>query len=200
MNLPGGESASHPTTPPDEVNRLWQHGMHEERLFHDRLNYFSFLETGLLTICVIMYNKEPSIGFFLPVAVVALLLTLLWLVIQVRHWAYVEHVHVRIRQLVPEYRATVEAFAGPGRRDGLSISKPLALAVPALFACTWIALFVWILIHAEARTPEAFLTPERAAILVLAAVVGWLVLRLRRTERILKEMRRPPEPPSVTPP
>ena len=27
--------------PPDEVNRLWQHGMHEERLFHDRLNYFS---------------------------------------------------------------------------------------------------------------------------------------------------------------
>ena len=70
MNLPGGESASHPTTPPDEVNRLWQHGMHEERLFHDRLNYFSFLETGLLTLCVIMYNKEPSIGFFLPVAVV----------------------------------------------------------------------------------------------------------------------------------
>ena len=59
--------------PADEVNRLWQHGMHEERLFHDRLNYFSFLETGLLSICAIMYNKEPAVGFFLPLTVVGLL-------------------------------------------------------------------------------------------------------------------------------
>lgn len=171
----------------DQINRIWQHGMHEERLFHDRLNYFSFLETGLLTICVIMYNKEPSIGFFLPVVVVALLLTFLWLIIQVRHRVYVEHVHVRIRELVPEYRATVDAFAGPGRRDGLSISKPLAMAVPALFACTWIALFVWLLVRSQAPSlPEAFLTPERAALLVMGAVIGWLVLRTRRLERILK--------------
>lgn len=195
MTAPGGESENRPATA-DEVNRLWQHGMHEERLFHDRLNYFSFLETGLLTICVIMYNKEPAIGFFLPVAVVALLLTLLWLVIQVRHWAYVEHVNNRIRQLVPEYRATVESFS----RNGLSISKPLALAVPSLFACTWIALFVAILIRAGSPAPEAMLTPERAVLLVLATVVGWLVLRVRRTERIVKEMRRRPDPPSVTPP
>lgn len=186
MNLPDVE----PQPSPDQINRLWQHGMHEERLFHDRLNYFSFLETGLLTICVIMYNKEPSIGFFLPVAVVALLLTLLWLIIQVRHWVYVEHVHVRIRSLVPEYRATVEAFAGPGRRDGLSISKPLALAVPTLFACTWIALFVWLLIRSQAPgLPVAFLTPERAAIIAMAAVIGWIVLRTRRLERILKANR-----------
>lgn len=184
MNPPAPISPS-----PDEVNRLWQHGMHEERLFHDRLNYFSFLETGLLTISVIMYNKEPAIGFFLPLAVVALLLTLLWLIIQVRHWVYVEHVHIRIRSLVPEYRATVEAFAGPGRRDGLSISKPLALAVPALFACTWVALFVWILVKAEVpNPPAAALTPERAAILVLAVLVGWQVLRIRRLDRLLRHI------------
>src|SRR5438309_11709846 len=109
-----------PTTPPDEVNRLWQHGMHEEKLFHDRLNYFSVLETGLLTICGIMYNKEPAVGFFLPLTAVALLFTLLWLVIQTRHWTYCVHVHERIRRFVPDYRATVEAFAGPGRTDGLS--------------------------------------------------------------------------------
>ncbi len=59
MTAQRGESENRPASA-DEVNRLWQHGMHEERLFHDRLNYFSFLETGLLTICVIMYNKEPA--------------------------------------------------------------------------------------------------------------------------------------------
>lgn len=132
----------------DEVNRLWQHGMHEERLFHDRLNYFSFLETGMLTICCIMYNKEPAIGFFVPLTLVGLLFTLLWIVIQTRHWAYCEHVHARIRALVPEYRATLEAWAGPGRRDGFSISKPLALAVPALFACTWVTFLVWLMVRA----------------------------------------------------
>ncbi|HSQ55390.1 MAG TPA: hypothetical protein VLM40_06565 [Gemmata sp.] len=135
-----------PRPSPDEINRLWQHGMYEERLFHDRLNYFSFLETGLLTLCGIMYNKEPAIWFFLPLAVVALLFTILWLMIQTRHWAYCEHVHSRIRQFVPEYRATLDGFRG-GSGTGFAISKPLALAVPTLFALTWIAFVVWLVVH-----------------------------------------------------
>src|SRR6202035_72289 len=100
-----------PSPSSDEINRLWQHGLHEERLFHDRLNYFSILEMGLLTIYGVMYNKEPALGFFLPLTVVALIFTLLWLVIQKRHWSYCEHVNARIRQLVPEYKATIEAFS-----------------------------------------------------------------------------------------
>jgi hypothetical protein len=43
------QEASEPAAPSaDELNRLWQHGLHEERLFHDRLNYFSAVEIGLL--------------------------------------------------------------------------------------------------------------------------------------------------------
>ena len=174
---------------PDEVNRVWQHGMHEERLFHDRLNYFSVLETGLLSICGIMYNKEPSVGFFLPLTIVALLFTVLWLIIQTRHWTYCKHVNNRIRQIVPEYRVTLEGFARPGRPDGLSISKPLALAVPTLFASTWVAFLTWILIRAEVSTaspPTPTLTPERAVLLVLGVVLAWVVLRLRRVERMLR--------------
>jgi hypothetical protein len=175
--------------PPDEVNRLWQHGMHEERLFHDRLNYFSILETGLLTICGIMYNKEPAIGFFLPLTAVAFAFTLLWLLIQTRHWKYCEHVHVRIRQLVPEYRATVASFAGPGRSDGLSISKPLALAVPALFACTWLAFLVWLLVRpAAVAQAEALFSLDRLLLLAAAVALVWLTVRLRRVERRLREL------------
>ena len=190
-----GETTNGPANPdstppmsPDEVNRLWQHGMHEERLFHDRLNYFSFLETGLLSLCGIMYNKEPAIGFFLPLTVIALLFTLLWLLIQVRHWAYCEHVNNRIRQLVPEYRTTVETFAGPGRKDGLSISKPLAFSVPVLFAVTWLAFFVWLLIRAGSVTPpDVTLTPERVGLILLSFAVGSLTFRLYRVERRLRQ-------------
>jgi hypothetical protein len=172
---------------PDEVNRVWQHGMHEERLFHDRLNYFSFLETGLLTICGIMYNKEPGVAFFVPIAVVGLVFTLLWFVIQRQHWTYCVHVNERIKQLVPEYKTTLEGFAGPGRSDGLSISKPLALAVPVLFALTWVAFLVWLLIRDNSPTaPNGDITIERVGLVVLGAALACVVWRVWRLERRLK--------------
>lgn len=169
---------------PDELNRLWQHGLHEERLFHDRLNYFSALEIGLLSICGILYNKEPAVGVFLPLTAVALLFSVLWLVIQTRHWRYCELVHERIAELLPEYRATITRF---GRGTGLSLGKPLALAVPALFAATWVGFLGWLLIRGEpVARREAIVTPERVAIGLLAGAVVYLLVRLRQVERRLK--------------
>ena len=133
----------------DEVNRLWQHGMHEERLFYDRLNYFSAIQVGLLGVFAILYHKEPSVGVFVPLTAAALAFALLWLWVQVRHWSYCVHVNDRIRRAVPEYARTVAAYAAPGRRDGLSISRPLAFAVSLLFAATWVALFGWVVARAH---------------------------------------------------
>jgi hypothetical protein len=132
----------------DEINRLWQHGIHEERLFHDRLNYFSAIQVGLLAVFAILYQKEPSPGVFAPLTTVALAFALLWLRVQVQHWTYCVHVNERIKRAVPEYARTIAAFASPGRTDGLSISRPLAFAMPLLFAITWLALFAWVLVRA----------------------------------------------------
>ena len=133
---------------PDEINRLWQHGMHEERLFYDRLNYFSAIQVGLLGVFAILYHKDPSPGLFAPLTAVALAFALLWLRVQVRHWRYCVHVHKLMRKAVPEYARTVAEFAAPGRKAGLSISQPLAYGVPILFAVTWVALFAWVLVRA----------------------------------------------------
>ncbi|QDU29830.1 hypothetical protein ETAA8_49450 [Anatilimnocola aggregata] len=140
--------APQPPTHPDEVNRLWQHGMHEERLFHDRLNYFSAMQIGLLGVFAIFYHKDAAPAVFIPLTGVAVSFTLLWLWVQIRHWRYCVHVNELIKLAVPEYRRTIAAFAGPGRTDGLSISRPLAFAVPLLFAATWLALCTWMLIRA----------------------------------------------------
>ncbi|HXD86938.1 MAG TPA: hypothetical protein VN641_10610 [Urbifossiella sp.] len=136
-------------TQADEINRLWQHGMHEEKLFHDRLNYFSAIEVGLLGVFAILYHKEPSPGVFAPLTAAALVLALLWLRVQLRHWHYCVHVNERIKRAVPEYARTVAAFAPRGIADGLSISRPLAIAVPLLFAATWVALFAWVLARGQ---------------------------------------------------
>jgi hypothetical protein len=133
---------------PDEVNRLWQHGMHEERLFHDRLNYFSAIQVGLLGVFAILYHKEPSPGVFVPLTVTGLAFTLLWLRVQVRHWRYCVHVHERIKRAVPDYARTVAGFSVGRRTGGLVIARPLAFAVPPLFAATWVALFAWVLARA----------------------------------------------------
>jgi len=132
--------------PPDEANRLWQHGMHEEKLFYDRLNYFSAIQVGLLGVFAILYNKDPSPWLFAPLTASALAFAVLWLRVQVRHWRYCVHVHEHIRRLVPEYARTVAT--SPRRTSGLSISQPLAFAVPLLFAATWIALFTLVLTRA----------------------------------------------------
>jgi hypothetical protein len=133
--------------PVDELNRLWQHGMHEERLFYDRMNYFSAIQVGLLGVFAILYHKEPSPGLFAPLTAAALAFALLWLRVQVRHWRYCVHVNDQIKEAVPEYARTVAAFASAGRKDGLSISQPLAFAVPLLFAALWLALFAWVLVR-----------------------------------------------------
>jgi hypothetical protein len=138
-----------PSLDPHELNRLWQHGMHEERLFHDRLNYFSAVQAGLLGVFAILYNKEPSPGVFVPLTAVGLCFTLLWLRVQVRHWKYCVHVHEQIKKSVPEYVRTISGFAAPGRPDGLSLSRPLAYSVPLLFAATWVALFTWVLVRGQ---------------------------------------------------
>ena len=133
----------------DEMNRLWQHGLHEERLFHDRLNYFSVVEIGLLSVFAILYNKDQPVGLLIPLTVAALAFTIFWLLIQYNHWRYSEWIHLRIREQVPEYRETVDSYFGT--RDAqqqitaFSFSKPLSLAAPALFALTWVAFFVWII-------------------------------------------------------
>lgn len=127
----------------DEINRLWSHGLHEERLFYDRLNYFTAMQVGLLGVFAILYNKDPAIGVFLPLTGVALMFTLLWYVVQMRHWRYCVHVNHQLKDLVPEYKRTIAGFREGGLKDGLSISRPLAFVVPVLFAVMWLAFFAW---------------------------------------------------------
>lgn len=135
----------------DELNRLWQHALHEERLFHDRLNYFSVVEIGLLSAFAILYNKDRPLGLLAPLTGAALAFTVFWLLLQYKHWRYCIFIYSRLREIVPEYRRTVDAFFGQSAADNpitaFSFSKPLSLAAPVLFALTWIAFLIWIIVN-----------------------------------------------------
>jgi hypothetical protein len=133
----------------DELNRMWQHALHEERLFHDRLNYFSVVEIGLLSAFAILYNKDRPFGLLAALTGAALVFTVFWLLLQYKHWRYCMFIYTRLREFVPEYGRTVDAFFGQEKADkrttAFSFSKPLALAV--LFALTWIAFLIWVIVN-----------------------------------------------------
>src|SRR4051812_6161156 len=93
-----------------ELDRLWQHGLHEERLFHDRLNYFSVVEIGLLSAFAILYNKDRPFGLLMAVGGAALGFTVFWLLLQYKHWRYSLFLNSRLRELIPDYRRTVDAY------------------------------------------------------------------------------------------
>jgi hypothetical protein len=135
----------------DELNRLWQHALHEERLFHDRLNYFSVVEIGLLSAFAILYNKDRPLGLLAPLTVAALVFTVFWLLLQYKHWRYSSFIFLRLRGIIPEYRQTVDAFFGQNAQNkeitAFSFSKPLSLAAPVLFALMWIAFLIWIVVN-----------------------------------------------------
>lgn len=133
-------ATSPPAVSQDEINRLWQHGLHEERLFHDRLNYFSAVEMGLLSVFAILYNKDKPFELLLLLGIAAFAFTLLWLALQIRHWRYCLHVNSRLWEQVPEYRRTIESFPGPEKRGAFGFSKSLALGAPILF-CHHVGLF-----------------------------------------------------------
>lgn len=137
--------------PQDELNRLWQHALHEERLFHDRLNYFSVVEIGLLSAFAIFYNKDRPLGLLVPLGGAALAFTVFWLLLQFKHWRYCIFIYTRLREFVPEYRRTVDAYFGQSAADNpitaFSFSKHFSLAAPVLFALTWIAFLIWIIVN-----------------------------------------------------
>jgi hypothetical protein len=142
---------------PDELNRLWQHALHEERLFHDRLNYFSVVEIGLLSAFAILYNKDRPFGLLAALTGAALAFTVFWFLLQYKHWRYCIFIYSRVREIVPEYRRTVDTYFGQSGGDkrvtAFSFSKPLSLASPILFALTWVVFLVWVIVNpfVEAR-------------------------------------------------
>jgi hypothetical protein len=136
---------------PDELNRLWQHALHEERLFHDRLNYFSVVEIGLLSAFAILYNKDRPLGLLAPLTAAALVFTVFWLLLQFKHWRYCLFIYSRLREVLPEYRQTIDTYFGQNAKNkqitAFSFSKPLSMAAPVLFALMWIAFLIWIVLN-----------------------------------------------------
>ena len=177
-----------PALTSDQVRRLWELGTHEDKLFHDRLNFFSILELGLLAVGGAMYSKEPALGFFIPFTAIALLFTLIWLAIQLRQLWWLECIENRLERFAPEFKAAVDEFAQNRWWRRFSVTRVLALAIPILFLGIWATFFVWLLVRpATVSEPQTVISLERVLLAIVIVGLVWLYFKQRRIEQRLCE-------------
>ncbi|HEV7902641.1 MAG TPA: hypothetical protein VGO96_02280 [Pyrinomonadaceae bacterium] len=119
--------------------RTWEHGLHEDKLFNDRLNFFSFLESALLGIFGVLYSKQPSApkSFLYSLGGLGLASTLIWLFIQLRQMFYLKHLVSKSIKILPEFRETLDGFSKNKWWRRFSVTRLLAVFIPVLFFIVW---------------------------------------------------------------
>jgi hypothetical protein len=132
----------------DQVNRLWEHKLHVEDNFYNRLNFFLVFESLFLSSAVsAVFNHPPLLSgkiVLIMITCLGFLLTILWGYAQARQKYLLDDLRIYLHELLPEYEATHK------RRDKvkwpISSMNLLTYLVPPLIGLVWLALLVVALI------------------------------------------------------
>ena len=127
----------------DEVSRLWEHGLHEDTIFNDRLNFFLIFESVLLGVVGMLYSKQPPVikPVLITIVSLGLLITIIWGYIQAKHRSTLRILGERCEEHLTEFKETHAALAGKKWRR-ISGTWLLAYVIPFLVALIWIALLI----------------------------------------------------------
>jgi len=130
----------------EQRERLWQHGLNEDKNFNDRLNFFllfqSFLVAGVLTLYQATFLSPGSQAvtygrsLIIKVSIIGILISIIWMYVQVRQGFQLKILTKRIRECAPEFNVTV------GRRNvgvfgRLHATTLLSCYIPALVIALW---------------------------------------------------------------
>lgn len=127
----------------EQLNRLRAHGLHEDVMFHTKLNFFLVYESVMLGVVGVLYSRPtPAKAVLISMTCLGLILTIIWGYVQARHKYIFDSIRALQREVVPEYRLVME------KRERvnwpISSNSLLAYAVPALVAVTWVVLLIFI--------------------------------------------------------
>ena len=125
----------------DALNRLWELGLHEDKAFNDRLNFFLVFESVFLGVIASLANNATVNTLFIKIiAIIGLLITFIWGYVQAKHKFIIDDMKAQGRELLPEYSDVAKR-----RRKSkfpFSVTSILTYVIPALISLIWIALIV----------------------------------------------------------
>lgn len=128
-----------PDLTPEERDRLWQHALHEDSLFNERLNSFVTFQSVLLALAALLISANTSSGQNLlrALGVAGLSTCVISIYVQAKQVHIVALLTERCREALPEFRETLTLLASKRWRR-LSSKTLLAYFVPAIFALAWL--------------------------------------------------------------
>jgi hypothetical protein len=129
-------------TKEEERERLFTHGLHEENIFHNRLNIFLVCESLLFASVVSSLSGEhrPAPSILKLICGVGILVSLLWWVARTNKLALYKTLVTRAKAELDEFSDTLDMSKRERWRGVLqawSGSTMLAHSFPALFTIVW---------------------------------------------------------------
>lgn len=129
---------------PDQIVRIWQHKLHEDKVFEDRLHFFLIFESILLAfVSNLLGINIASKVMPLLVAILGFMTSIAWLYVQSKQRYVLEGLKSRCERIIPEYRDSREARRGR-RLYRISNTKLLAHGMPALMALVWMVVLLFV--------------------------------------------------------
>jgi len=126
----------------DQINRLWEHGLHIDAMFHNRLNFFLVFESVLLSVVSVLYSRpSPPKPVLLTIICLGFVLTILWAYTQARLkyvWDSIKAFH---REVIPEFQMTMtrrELVKWP-----IGSTTLATYVIPPLVGLVWIVLLIF---------------------------------------------------------
>ena len=113
-------------------DRIWDHRLHEDTQFNQRLNFFLIAEAMLVVAATqVLSSDAPRPWLGAGISAVGLGLTWIWLGVNRRQLQIMRHVQIRARDALPEFRKHYET-----RPKGHS-TRWLSDGIPVVIAVVW---------------------------------------------------------------
>lgn len=121
-------------------DRIWDHRLHEDTQFNQRLNFFLIAEAMLVVAAAqVLSSGTPRAWLGAGISVVGLGLTFIWWTVNRRQVKIMRHIQERAKSALPEFRKHYETRpVGPSSTSWLSNGIPVVI------------LAVWVIILADA--------------------------------------------------
>jgi hypothetical protein len=126
----------------DAMTRILMHGMHEETMFYNRINFFMLMEALLFSSLVSANGlSAQNSNLTMICSSVGILVSLIWLVVQRAKARRVKYLGERLLRDVPDFAESI-AF---GKKYGIELpaTEIIAWFPPTACGVAWLTLLLW---------------------------------------------------------
>ena len=128
----------------DEKQRTWEHFLHEDNLFNDRLNLFLLSNSLLLALVGVLLAAVKINRLVLTLIItIGLLITIAWLYAQAKQYHIINTLNIQVRNDFAEYRWYEDSVKQRNWFRWLHTTATLAYGIPILMASVWVLLLFY---------------------------------------------------------